>query len=143
MLLRLLVRRRVPPKSLGGREEVSLFPHAVTASRSAASGFQACVDRSDQPCLSPPWAFHLRGAPASLVHGLCTDNAVYSVVNMREGELDPLTYFPVGRVVLVYDFPMFSKKFFNFWSSLTLRWCRAVLEIPSSMLTFRSDLSSK
>ena len=36
-------------------------------------------------------------------------------------ELDPLTYFPAGRVVLVYTFPMFSKKFFNFWSSLTLR----------------------
>ena len=36
-------------------------------------------------------------------------------------EIDPLTYFPVGRVVLVYAFPMFSKKFFNFWSSLTLR----------------------
>ena len=45
----LLVRRRVPPKSLGGREEVSLSPHAVTATRSATSGFQACVDRSGQP----------------------------------------------------------------------------------------------
>jgi hypothetical protein len=29
-------------------------------------------------------------------------------------EIDPLTYFPVGRVVLVYAFPMFSKKIFNF-----------------------------
>ena len=130
------------PKSLGGREEVSLFPHAVTASRNAAFGFQAGVDRSKQSCPSPPGAVHLRGAPDSLVHGLCTDNAVYSVVKLHEGT-DPLTYFPVGRVVLVYDFPMFSKSFFNFWSSLTLRWCRAVLEIPSSILTFRSDLSSK
>ena len=46
---RFFVRRRVPPKSLGGREEVSLSPHAVTATRSATSGFQACVDRSGQP----------------------------------------------------------------------------------------------
>ena len=36
-------------------------------------------------------------------------------------ETDPLTYFPVGGVVLVYDFPMFFKNFFNFRSSLTLR----------------------
>ena len=115
------MRRRVPPKSLGGREEVSLFPHAVTASRSAAFGDQAGVDRSEQPCLSPPGAVHLRGAPDSLVHGLCTGNAVYSVVKLHEREIDPLTYFPVGGVVLVYAFPMFSKKIFNFWSSLTLR----------------------
>ena len=36
------------PKSLGGREEVSLSPHVVTALRSATFGFQACVDRSGQ-----------------------------------------------------------------------------------------------
>ena len=73
------------PKSLGGREEVSLFPHAVTASRNAAFGFQAGVDRSKQSCPSPPGAVHLRGAPDSLVHGLCTGNAVYSVVKLHEG----------------------------------------------------------
>ena len=43
------------PKSLGGREEVSLSPHAVTAPRSATSGLQACVDRSGQP------VYHLLG----------------------------------------------------------------------------------
>ena len=74
------------PKSLGGREEVSLFPHAVTASRNAAFGFQTDVDRSEQFCSSPPGAVHLRGAPDSLVHGLCTGNAVYSVVKLHEGD---------------------------------------------------------
>ena len=38
-----------PKKSLAGREEVSLSPHAVTAPRSATSGLQACVDCSGQP----------------------------------------------------------------------------------------------
>ena len=46
---RFIVRRRVPPKSTGGREEVALNPHAVIAPRSAISGLQACVDRSGQP----------------------------------------------------------------------------------------------
>ena len=50
----LFVRRRVPPKSLGGREEVSLSPHAVIAPRNAAFGYQAGVDRSEQSCSSPP-----------------------------------------------------------------------------------------
>ena len=36
------------PKSLGGREEVSLSPHAVIAPEVPPPGFQACVDRSGQ-----------------------------------------------------------------------------------------------
>ena len=31
---------------------------------------------------SPPWLVLLGGAPDSLIHGLCTRNAVYSVVNV-------------------------------------------------------------
>ena len=74
---------------LGGREEVSLSPHAVIAPRNAAFGVQAGVDRSEQSCSSPPGAVHLRGAPDSLVHGLCTGNAVYSVVKLHEGDRPP------------------------------------------------------
>ena len=36
-------------------------------------------------------------------------NAVYAVVKVREGQLEPLMYFPVERTVLVYEFSMFSK----------------------------------
>ena len=106
------MRRRVPPKSLGGREEVSLFPHAVTASRSAAFGDQAGVDRSEQPCLSPPGAVHLRGAPDSLVHGLCTGNAVYSVVKLHEGDR-PSHLLPRWESSLATDFRKILQKFFS------------------------------
>ena len=105
------MRRRVPPKSLGGREEVSLSPHAVIASRSAAFGDRAGVDRSEQPCLSPPGAVHLRGAPDSLVHGLCTGNAVYSVVKLHEGDRPP-HLFPRWESGLTTDFRKILQKFF-------------------------------
>ena len=105
-------RRRVPPKSLGGREEVSLSPHAVTASRNAAFGFQAGVDRSEQPCLSPPGAVHLRGAPDSLVHGLCTGNAVYSVVKLHERDRPPHLFSRLESS-LTTDFRKILQKFFS------------------------------
>ena len=117
------MRRRVPPKSLGGREEVSLFPHAVTASRNATFGFQAGVDRSKQSCSSPPGAVHLRGAPDSLVHGLCTDNAVYSVVKLHEGDR-PSHLLP--RWEGGFD-PLFIRFFINFF----LVGCVAFAEAPS------------
>ena len=77
------MRRRVPPKSLGGREEVSLSPHVVTALRSATFGFQACVDRSGQ------LVHHLLGlsflaAPDSLIHGLCTVSYTHLDVYKRQ-----------------------------------------------------------
>ena len=99
------------PKSLGGREEVSLSPHAVTATRSATSGFQACVDRSGQP-VHHLLDCHLRGAPDSLVHGLCTGNAVYSVVKLHEGDR-PSHLFPRWESSLATDFRKILQKFFS------------------------------
>ena len=108
------------PKSLGGREEVSLSPHAVIASRNAAFGYQAGVDRSEQSCSSPPGLSIFAARLIRSYMGYVPEMPSIQLSSCMR-EIDPLTYFPVGRVVLVYDFLMFSKSFFNFWSSLTLR----------------------
>ena len=51
--------------------------------------FYEIVDRSEEVFSSPPWLLHLRGVSYSLVHGLCTCCAVYSIVNvlMKEENL--------------------------------------------------------
>ena len=51
--------------------------------------FYEIVDRSEAVLSSPPWLLHLRGVSYSLVHGLCTCCAVYSIVNvlMKEENL--------------------------------------------------------
>ena len=49
------MRRRVPPKSLGGREEVSLSPHAVTAPEMPLSGFRLALIARNSP------VYHLLG----------------------------------------------------------------------------------
>ena len=105
---------------MAGREEVSLSTHSIIAPEVPPSGFRlTLIAGNSLPFAS--LAVRSGGAPNSLLYGICTNNAVYSVVKLHEGGIDPLTYFPVERVVLVYAFPMFSKKIFNFWSSLTLR----------------------
>ena len=86
------------PKSLGGREEVSLSPHAVTATRSATSGFQACVDRSGQP------VHHLLGLSflaARLIRSYMGYVPEMPSIQLSSctREIDPLTYFPVGKAV--------------------------------------------
>ena len=48
--------------------------------------FYEIVDRSEAVLSSPPWRLHLRGVSHSLVHGLCTCCAVYSIVNVRMKE---------------------------------------------------------
>src|SRR5699024_7228259 len=48
------------------------------------------VDRSEQSYSSPPGAVHLRGVPDSLVHRLCTGNAVYEIVKLHIGRM----FFP-------------------------------------------------
>ena len=79
-----------PPKSLGGREEVSLTPMQSSRPEMPLSGYQADVDRSEQSYSSPPGAVHLRGVPDSLVHRLCTGNAVYEIVKLHIGRM----FFP-------------------------------------------------
>ena len=101
-----------PPKSLGGREKVSLFPHIVIASKMPPLGYRLTLIAQNS-CVSPPQAVYLRGVPASLVYELCTDNAVYSLVKLREGKY-PFTHFLADGTVLVYAYHMFSKKNFNF-----------------------------
>ena len=48
------------------------------------------MDRSEQSYSSPPGAVHLRGVPDSLVHRLCTGNAVYEIVKLHIGRM----FFP-------------------------------------------------
>ena len=48
--------------------------------------FYEIVDRSEAVLSSPPCLLHLRGVSYSLVHGLCTCCAVYSIVNIQMKE---------------------------------------------------------
>ena len=56
-----------------------MIPPCSRGVQNAAFEFQAGVDRWDTVLLGV--------APDSLVHGLCTGNAVYSVVKLRKKEL--------------------------------------------------------
>lgn len=85
-----LITRKEAAKILGISIASIFKPPWSPRARNAVSGSQADVDRWEQPFLSPPWAVHLGGAPDSLVHGLCTRNAVYSIVKVqRRGETCP------------------------------------------------------
>ena len=71
---------------MAGREEVSLSPHAVTAPEVPPPGFRLALIAQDNRFITS-WVVHPGGASDSLVHGLCTRNAVYSVVNVpKEGK---------------------------------------------------------
>lgn len=81
-----------PPKSLAGREEVSLSPRALIAPDVPPSGSQR--RRSLRNSLSiTSWLLHLRGVLHSLMRGLCTCSAVYSVVKLHERDR-PSHLFP-------------------------------------------------
>ena len=67
---------------MAGREEVSLSPHAVTAPEVPPSGFRLALIAQDNLFITS-WVVRPGGAPDSLVHGLCTRNAVYSVVKLQ------------------------------------------------------------
>src|SRR5699024_4740401 len=84
---------------MAGREDVSLSPHAVTAPEVPPSGFRLALIAQDNLFITS-WVVHPGGAPDSLVHGLCTRNAVCSVVKVPEK----------GKVVLLINTDKKSKK---------------------------------
>ena len=91
-------RRRVPPKSLGGREEVSLSPHAVTAPEMPLSGFRLALIARNSP------VYHLLGLSifaARLIRSYMGYVPEMPSIQLSScmREIDPLTYFPVGKVV--------------------------------------------
>ena len=66
---------------MAGREEVSLSPHTVLAPEVPLPGSRlALIARNS--LLFTSLAVRLGGAPDLLVYGLCTDNAVYLIVNV-------------------------------------------------------------
>ena len=102
------------PKSLGGREEVSLTPMQSSRPEMPLSGIRADVDRSEQSYSSPPGAVHLRGVPDSLVHRLCTGNAVYEIVKLHIGRM----FFPQWVGTDTLHLLSVIQKFFYFFKSL-------------------------
>lgn len=93
----------------------SIFnPYAVIAPWNATFGYQADVDRSEQSYSSPPGAVHLRGVPDSLVHRLCTGNAVYEIVKLHIGRM----FFPQWVGTDTLHLLSVIQKFFYFFKSL-------------------------
>ena len=82
--------------------------------RNATFGYQADVDRSEQSYSSPPGAVHLRGVPDSLVHRLCTGNAVYEIVKLHIGRM----FFPQWVGTDTLHLLSVIQKFFYFFKSL-------------------------
>ena len=80
----------------------------------ATFGYQADVDRSEQSYSSPPGAVHLRGVPDSLVHRLCTGNAVYEIVKLHIGRM----FFPQWVGTDTLHLLSVIQKFFYFFKSL-------------------------
>lgn len=74
----------------------------------------ADVDRSEQSYSSPPGAVHLRGVPDSLVHRLCTGNAVYEIVKLHIGRM----FFPQWVGTDTLHLLSVIQKFFYFFKSL-------------------------
>jgi len=75
------VRRRVPPKSLAGREEVSLSTRAIIA-HSVPQPYLRKAVGAPLAAISPPGCQHPGVASHSLLRGLCTCSAVYAVVKV-------------------------------------------------------------
>ena len=96
---------------MAGREDVSLSPHAVTAPEVPPSGFRLALIAQDNLFITS-WVVHPGGAPDSLVHGLCTGNAVYSVVKLHEGDR-PSHLLPRWESSLATDFRKILQKFFS------------------------------
>ncbi|MBM5830180.1 hypothetical protein FND36_03910 [Lachnospiraceae bacterium KGMB03038] len=72
------------------------------------------MDRSEQSYSSPPGAVHLRGVPDSLVHRLCTGNAVYEIVKLHIGRM----FFPQWVGTDTLHLLSVIQKFFYFFKSL-------------------------
>lgn len=70
------------------------------------------MDRSEQSYSSPPGAVHLRGVPDSLVHRLCTGNAVYEIVKLHIGRM----FFPQWVGTDTLHLLSVIQKFFYFFN---------------------------
>ena len=78
------VCRRVPLKSLRGREEVPLCSRVILATRLAKAGAGADADRSDGESIHLPLSpSSWRRAPLSYNAGCMGQHTVYSVINVQ------------------------------------------------------------
>ena len=80
----------LPLKSVGGREQVSLYPPRCPRARLATAGSKACVDRSVSSYFTSSELSILAARLLPLSRGFCIWNTVYSVVSGRG--LSLLTY---------------------------------------------------
>lgn len=107
---------------MAGREEVSLSPHTVLASEVPLPGSRLALIAGNS-LLFTSLAVRLGGAPDLLVYGLCTDNAVYSLVKLQRRTTKPqedgfLQCVGVGKGHLLSAFQIFFY-FFELLSNST------------------------